>query len=656
VTDEVRVRLNDLIDKYNQPPSFINLFQGDTIVSKTIGELSEDSNIDEIKKLGQLSSEEKKRLSEINLTLANAELDKFHAKIEDLRDKLNVLSIFKNQLIQAENSLNRTSLNDINASIQIYHNRMSAAKDISSADFKSEVLKHAGTDVWHQFVVSAKKLADVESEQEAVYPQDGDRCLLCQQPLSSDAHNLILRLWKYLESEAQDLVNDALDDLNNKKQILDNLALFDLSFDFSTPYKYVGDYDKRLAQLIINYVTELRERRNKFAASLLSRNKIDVSDLISSFETEIESIIRNIEDELQRLKSVNLDEEILKLTSERLLLEHREILEQILPQVVSYIERLQWIEKAKKAGGNTARITKFHNQLFSSLVTDRYIELFEQNLKSLGRPLKVKVQTKGKKGDTLKQIILVADETAKNIAKPEKVLSEGEKRAVALADFLTEVELDTSSDGIILDDPVTSLDLDWREAIAKVLVSQAEHRQVIVFTHDLPFLHYLMEFSDGKSIKTFTHWVKRGDIDDMPGYTYINNSPALEKSYKKASIAKEWFEKAKSASAEDQEKYLKEGFGALRTSYEAFIVFDMFNEVVMRFNERISFGRLEGIVWSDEISEFVIKKCETLSRYIEGHLHSDAFAAKKPTLDLLKQEINDFENIQRQLKELKKNK
>ena len=99
VTDEVRVRLNDLIDKYNQPPSFINLFQGDTIVSKTIGELSEDSNIDEIKKLGQLSSEEKKRLSEINLTLANAELDKFHAKIEDLRDKLNVLSIFKNQLM-----------------------------------------------------------------------------------------------------------------------------------------------------------------------------------------------------------------------------------------------------------------------------------------------------------------------------------------------------------------------------------------------------------------------------------------------------------------------------------------------------------------------------------------------------------------------------
>jgi len=37
----------------------------------------------------------------------------------------------------------------------------------------------------------------------------------------------------------------------------------------------------------------------------------------------------------------------------------------------------------------------------------------------------------------------------------DQILSEGEKRAVAIADFLTEAALDRHNRGIILDDPVT---------------------------------------------------------------------------------------------------------------------------------------------------------------------------------------------------------
>ncbi|MBK7316956.1 AAA family ATPase [Candidatus Villigracilis affinis] len=533
---------------------------------------------------------------------------------------------------------------------------MDASKKVSSVSFKSEALDHIGTSAWHNFVAAAKVLADVESEIDKPYPQADSHCLLCQQPLSADAHSLIQRLWGYLESEARDLVNLSIGEMNEKKELLKKLALFDLSVDFSTPYKYIKEQNSELETKIILAVQVLRERRDGIVLALESKS-LPVVEFLPTFDIlELEEKIKIVEAELNRLRSVNLAEEIERLNLEKLELEHRETLGQILPEVLEYIKRLGWAESARKTGGSTARITKFHNQLFSSLVTDRYIELFEENLKSLGRPLKVKVQTKGKKGDTLKQIVLVADETAKNIAKPEKVLSEGEKRAVALADFLTEVVLDTSSSGIILDDPVTSLDLDWREAIAKVLVEQASHHQVIVFTHDLPFLYHLTEFAEESSIGHTNSLVKRGDVDDLPGYTFVNNSPALEKNYKKAKIAKEWYEKSKTVSASEQEKCLKEGFGALRTSYEAFIIFEMFNEVVMRFSERISFGRLDGIVWDEEIAKAVIKKCETLSRFIEGHLHSDLFVATKPTPDTLLQEINDFNKLLDSLKALKKEK
>ena len=92
--------------------------------------------------------------------------------------------------------------------------------------------------------------------------------------------------------------------------------------------------------------------------------------------------------------------------------------------------------------------------------------------------------------------------------------------------------MDTTSSGIILDDPVTSLDLEWRDTIAKILAKEAKNRQVIVFTHDLPFLYLLLKSAEENVLKKEVHWIKRGDIDDQPGYVFLNNCPVLESEYK----------------------------------------------------------------------------------------------------------------------------
>ncbi len=239
---------------------------------------------------------------------------------------------------------------------------------------------------------------------------------------------------------------------------------------------------------------------------------------------------------------------------------------------------------------------------------------------------------------------------------PDKVLSEGEKRAVALADFLTEVALDTTSTGIVLDDPVTSLDLEWRRLIASILVTQAKRRQVMVFTHDLSFLYFLKKYSEEDNVEIAAHWIKRGDHDNKPGYVFLDNSPALERDYRRPTRAREIYVKAKDAPAAEQEALLRVGFGALRTTYEAFIIFELLNEVVLRFDERISFGRLSSIVWDQSLVEEVVTKCEALSRYIEGHLHSDAFGDQKPAPSLLLSEIDAFEALFKRLKSLKDSK
>jgi ABC-type proline/glycine betaine transport system ATPase subunit len=89
------------------------------------------------------------------------------------------------------------------------------------------------------------------------------------------------------------------------------------------------------------------------------------------------------------------------------------------------------------------------------------------------------------------------------VEKPDEpvgeIFSEGEHRCVALAAFLAELVTSKQYSSIVFDDPMSSLDHIHRRAVAARLVEEAEHRQVIVFTHDLTFLFELRREADAKT-------------------------------------------------------------------------------------------------------------------------------------------------------------
>jgi ABC-type Mn2+/Zn2+ transport system ATPase subunit len=63
------------------------------------------------------------------------------------------------------------------------------------------------------------------------------------------------------------------------------------------------------------------------------------------------------------------------------------------------------------------------------------------------------------------------------------VLSEGEYRIVSLAAFLADVGGKDFSAPFVFDDPISSLDQDFEEAVVQRLVELSQERQVIIFTH-----------------------------------------------------------------------------------------------------------------------------------------------------------------------------
>ena len=69
-----------------------------------------------------------------------------------------------------------------------------------------------------------------------------------------------------------------------------------------------------------------------------------------------------------------------------------------------------------------------------------------------------------------------------------KIVSEGEQRCISIAAFFAELSTADDPSAIVFDDPVSSLDFQWRSAVARRLVEESKRRQVIVFTHDVVFL------------------------------------------------------------------------------------------------------------------------------------------------------------------------
>ena len=652
ITDKVRERLRIRIVECNQPHNFGILFVGESAVADLIANLSPKTSIQELAQLATLTPEEHTHIKELDKQIAELKVRDTLKQIGTIKQTIQDLANLAKRLHEIGEKVCDDAISGIAQAVEGRIEKESAAQRFSIDQFKSAHFTKTGNDVWYQFARAAKTLAEAEQSTNKPYPQPDDYCLLCQQPLTPEARNLLLRLWDFLRGEAQASLSQALANLAGKRGELDKLNL-DFFNDQSVSYRHLELHDKELLAQVARFVKVCQKRR-EIALKLIDSSLVEeaIPQMPDNGIDKINELVKMLDKEREKLEKENREEEIIKLEKQLVSLQHREKLGQHLPQIEAYVHKTIWAQKASKIGGSTGHITIKHNALFRILVTDRYIELFERTLKDLKRPLRVKIDTMGHKGTTYKQIILEAAATVADVT-PDKVLSEGEKRAVALADFLTEVALDTTSSGIILDDPVTSLDLEWRETIAYMLAEEAKRRQVIVFTHDLPFLYFLKKHAEERGIDLISHWIKRGEYDDKPGYVYCNNCPTLERDYRTASQARELYKRAKGTPPEEQERLLRDGFGALRTAYEAFIIFDLFKGVVIRFEERVSFLRLKEIQWDQSIANEVVGKCEYLSGYIEGHLHSDALGTIKLKPEMLIGEIEAFDSLRKRLSQLK---
>jgi hypothetical protein len=471
-----------------------------TAAGELIRNLSPRTAIGDAESLCVLSEQDQARLEELSEVL-KSDPKKLVAQEEAKKARLEQLSSRVTQL------LTLFSDNGVGA----YHSLLKSAETLAEAAslaandaFKDEPLQHVGSDTWRALWEAARTFSETDAYPETSFPRLDDAvCVLCQQSLGGESTDRFQRFEKFVKENAQLAADEAAKKLDDVRKEVESAELHQAQCiqDCTLIRDEIGKPD--LAAKLLHFLRCCAVRRGRIIAVESSQDWPTLRGIDESLPDELKRLLEHVElyiEEIRKSEDVEQREKVKRQYDE---LVDRNFLATILEDVRAEISRQTSLAHLKAAivDTDTNRITRKVNELADSLVTSAWRDRFQAEVSRLGiHYLRIELQREdGAYGAARFRVTLIRDSSA----ALGKVLSEGEYRCIALAAFLSELATAADKSAIVFDDPVSSLDHDHREAVAKRLAEEVvSGRQVIVFTHDVLFLELLSRHAKDQNAPT----------------------------------------------------------------------------------------------------------------------------------------------------------
>lgn len=625
---------------------FITLFDGNSEIKTIIQGLSAETNIDELKKYIPFSDDDKTKKEAVQkqydeLLLASKWKEKEIKNLETIKTTL----IQNKEAIEKINQFFKTdTFTRLNKMIAECIDKQVIAKAEGIENFKTDKIEDIWTEEWKNFIIAAEVFAKKQKADFSSYPEVGDNCLFCHQPLSTDAQQLIWNYWVFIKSIAEQNAKDAQEKIDTIRKRYENLN-FDLFPQENILTAWLNERYPTELEALKQKLLEQKDLAQWIISDIQKKSIVDRDELLISIEPYaiIEEAINSFTNSLKGDEQLSA---LSTLSNTKIFLEHKEKLNTHFAKFESFIKNQIWIKQLQNANFAKRKITETEKALSDKYFNQRYVLLFSEECIKLNWNFGIEVNHTGSAGKSFRQLKLKWN-------TPNVVLSEGEQKVIAIADFLTEMQLSEINKWIIFDDPVSSLDNDRKYQVAERLVMEACSKQVIIFTHDLVFFSYLKNFSSRhlSGIQdSFLHHSLEKD-SKLSGKVIANSSPANEGQYNNPTKAKEWLQRSKTAQWNDKVDYAKSGLWALRSSYEALAIFTILWGTVQRFDPQIRMGRLKEVKYEKALIDKVIEKHGEISNLIEGHLPSDELGIIASP-EILEQQISDFETLKESIKNI----
>lgn len=490
---QIQQRLNEEENglKRQTPESLNNAPCKDyTEVGKLIASLSEKTDTDKVVSLAQLSDEEQKRYDRLKADLASDPA----IIARKLNTRNGQLERYRNQVQNLCNAARDAVLQDIQTKYADYLAKKEAAKVAAESLFKDETLPGIGADTWRNLWDAARRYSEKEAYPEQSFPhtEHDARCVLCHQPLSSQAAGRLESFETFVKDEAKKAEETAKREYDQALQAIENVDI-DMQ-SLLEIYRFIKDDidNADLAKTFRQCAVDAKWRLRRFFAS--HKMELSAYPLKTAMpEEQLQAVSGDLTDRAAALANEKHSEERKKLLQEYHTLEDRRWLAVVKDDVIAETGRIAERKRIRKLNNEskTTSVTAKSSELAEFLVTGALRARFAKETKrlKLDAPDVELKHAHSRKGSALFRVSLSGkpDETV------SAILSEGEFRCIALAAFMAEQATIESSSAIVFDDPVCSLDHMHREQVADRLAGEAVNRQVVIFTHDLAFLFLLEE-------------------------------------------------------------------------------------------------------------------------------------------------------------------
>lgn len=615
-----------------------------TAVHKFITELSDRSTLADLKRLSQFSEDDEQELvrSENNLKglnkeLITAELKTYNLQILELDSVINILG-------GASEALTQEAWEEYQkACVELHELTQQKKKGLQDVT-KNRGIELYDSEQFQAFLVAADQY--ITSLQKETYPTKDDVCVYCRQNLNSQDAIELLHTYRQLLNDTTE------DDIKRIKQaahaFATSIAALNSDLILHQPSFGIAE-DESAVQPEILKVYNRSIKGFQLVVSEKDLDKIralvyemDFETLITELKNKKTSISEVVNGRKATLDSLSESEQALlkkihELKDKKLLSEKKSDVE----TAIGNLKVVALLDK-KRSSFNTTSISRRTTDARQSLISDKFSDIFQEELRSIRRShIKVNLDFRTDRGvSKLVQQIQSQYEIS-------EILSEGEQKAIALAEFLTELKLDNSKSPVIFDDPITSLDHYIIDEVARRLVKLSEERQVIIFTHSVLLFNSIKQKSELHGFKKlqFKYYETEKDLE-FTGYLY--DSPDLKQdnftNYEKRINALLNLPKEERNRREND--LAIEGYNKLRAAIEVMVEKEVLHDTVKRYRKNVALTALEKIKGGliEKHKEGLNAVFERCCGYIDAHSNPDPLA-QEPNLEGLKLDLGEVQKI-----------
>jgi energy-coupling factor transporter ATP-binding protein EcfA2 len=469
------------------------------------------------------------------------------------------------------------------------------AKRLREATFPQGMLPGTGGDQWKEMWESFRQFSEEQAYPEKPFPvtEDGAKCVLCQQDLDHAAAHRLKQFEEFITTATERELGQLRGDFARRRDAFGSLkTTTDAIAEAVTELRL--EYEST-AEVISNAIAQNEKRRAAVVSAITSDRDLDAGcPSLASASQEAQTTATEIDARIKSLREAAAADARKKMTDEAQELRARVLLgkheKTILDEIESKKKFAAYGQCMEETRPNS--ITQKSSAVTKEVVSESLKKGFRDELQNLQfNHVEVELrEAGGTEGVFYHKLVLMRNPT---IEVP-KVVSEGEQRCISIAAFFAELSTADDPSAIVFDDPVSSLDFQWRRAVARRLVEESKRRQVIVFTHDIVFLLALKEFSKQADLQQLDQHVRRQSIgagvcvDELPWV-------AMKLNERIGHLKNRWQAVNSLSRQGDQDAYEDEAkriYDRLRTAWERALEEVLLGGVIERYRPSIETQRL----------------------------------------------------------------